>query len=66
MDVLIGEMKELYVVVFSSRILCHVEKQKHMNIEKSLYWKGQGEGAVGCFHYVVLKLFISPLLEGSL
>lgn len=43
-----------------------MEKQKHMIIEKSSCWRGQGKGAVRCYHYVVLILFVIPLLEGSL
>lgn len=60
MNELIGEMKELYVVVFSNRILCLVEKQRHMIIEKSLYRRGQGRGAVGCCHHVVPIFFLIP------
>lgn len=66
MNVLVGEMKELHVEVFSSRILYHVEKKRHTITEKSLYWTGQEERAVECYHYVALIFFIILLLEGSL
>lgn len=38
MNVLVGEMKELFVVVFLSVILFHVERQRHVGIEKPFYW----------------------------
>lgn len=42
MNVSIGEVKELYVVIFSRATLFHIEKQRRMDIEKPFYWGGDG------------------------
>lgn len=60
-----GEVKELYVVIFSSTVLFHLEKQNTVGTEKLFIGRG-GEGKSGATHMLCWIVFIIPWLEGSL
>lgn len=59
MNVPLGEMEELYVVIISSTVLFHIEKQRLMGFEKPFYWRGSGVLPFCCADILI------PLLEGS-